>query len=131
MASFNENIWVQSSLLSTFTESLNRICNYCIILCRTDKVAKRLSEINTSRAVALAVSVNSPGGLPVQSEIISNKILTFARKNNLKLFTFAGDLAASGGYFVLSVGDHVVADRNTILGSIGVLLNKLVFKSAL
>lgn len=131
MASFNENIWVQSSLLSTFTESLNRICNYCIILPRTDKVAKRLSEINTSRAVALAVSVNSPGGLPVQSEIISNKILTFARKNNLKLFTFAGDLAASGGYFVLSVGDHVVADRNTILGSIGVLLNKLVFKSAL
>ena len=112
-------------------ELLNKICNFNLISCRTDKVAKRLSEINTSRAVALAVSVNSPGGLPVQSEIISNKILSFARKNNLKLFTFAGDLAASGGYFVLSVGDHVVADRNTILGSIGVLLNKFALKGAL
>lgn len=81
--------------------------------------------------MALAVSVNSPGGLPVQSEIISNKILAFARKNNLKLFTFAGDVAASGGYFVLSVGDHVVADRNAIVGSIGVILNKLVFKGFL
>jgi ClpP class serine protease len=79
----------------------------------------------------LAVSVNSPGGLPVQSEIISNKILTFARKNNLKLYTFAGDVAASGGYFVLSVGDHVIADRSSIIGSIGVLLNKLILKGAL
>lgn len=67
----------------------------------------------------------------MQSEIISNKILAFARKNNLKLFTFAGDVAASGGYFVLSVGDHVVADRNAIVGSIGVILNKLVFKGFL
>ena len=75
--------------------------------------------------------MNSPGGLPVQSEIISNKILNFARKNHLKLYTFAGDLAASGGYFVLSVGDHVVADRNSIIGSIGVLLSKFSLKGAL
>ena len=79
----------------------------------------------------MAVSVNSPGGLPVQSEIISNKILAFAKKNNLKLFTFANDVAASGGYFVLSVGHHVVADRNAILGSIGVLMNKFVLKGFL
>jgi ClpP class serine protease len=57
--------------------------------------------------------------------------LAFARKNNLKLYTFAGDVAASGGYFVLSVGDHVVADRNSILGSIGVLLNKMIWKGFL
>jgi NhaA family Na+:H+ antiporter len=79
----------------------------------------------------LAVSVNSPGGLPVQSEIISSKILKFARKNNLKLFTFGSDLAASGGYFVLSIGDHVVSDRNTIVGSIGVVINKFVWKGFL
>ena len=79
----------------------------------------------------MAVNLNSPGGLPVQSEIISNKILNFAKKNNLKLYTFASDVAASGGYFVLSVGHHVVADRNAIIGSIGVLINKLVLKGFL
>ena len=79
----------------------------------------------------MAVSVNSPGGLPVQSELISNKILNFARKNNLKLYTFAGDVAASGGYFVLSVGDHVISDRNSIVGSIGVIINKLILKGFL
>jgi ClpP class serine protease len=33
-------------------------------------------------------------------------------------------MAASGGYFVLSVGDHVVADKTSIVGSIGVLFAK-------
>jgi ClpP class serine protease len=106
-------------------------CKYIKNNNRTDKVAKRLSQINTTRAVALAVSVNSPGGLPVQSEIISNKILNFAKKNNLKLYTYAGDVAASGGYFILSIGDHVVSDRNSILGSIGVLMRKMTLKGIL
>ncbi len=81
--------------------------------------------------MALAVSVNSPGGLPVQSEIICNKITQFAKKNNLKVYTFAGDVAASGGYFVLSIGNHVVVDRNSIVGSIGVLINKMILKGVL
>ena len=90
----------------------------------TEKVAKRLAKLNTSRAVALAVSVNSPGGSPVQSEIISNKIRDFAVKKNLKVYTFAKDLAASGGYFVLCTGNEVYADKTSILGSIGVVFPK-------
>ena len=68
-------------------------------------MANRLSKLDTSRAVALAVSVNSPGGLPVQSDIIANKIRDFASKKNLKVYTFAKDLAASGGYYVLCTGN--------------------------
>ena len=49
-------------------------------------MANRLSKLDTSRAVALAVSVNSPGGLPVQSDIIANKIRDFATKRNLKVY---------------------------------------------
>lgn len=74
--------------------------------------------------MALAVSVSSPGGFPVQSHIISEKIQNFAAKKNLKLYTFAKDVAASGGYFILSVGDHVCADRSSIVGSIGVRMAK-------
>ena len=40
----------------------------------TEALVKRLKGINTSRAVAMAVVVNSPGGLPVQSQIISDKL---------------------------------------------------------
>jgi ClpP class serine protease len=68
--------------------------------------------------------VNSPGGLPVQSQIICNKIREFAAKHSLKVHTFGGDVAASGGYFVLCSGHHVVADRTSILGNIGVIIPK-------
>jgi ClpP class serine protease len=86
---------------------------------------KRLKQINTSRAVALAVVVNSPGGLPVQSQIIAEKLKEYSVKHNLKMYTFARDLAASGGYMVLCAGDHVVSDRTSIVGSIGVVFSKL------
>ena len=87
--------------------------------------------MGTSQAVALAVVVNSPGGLPVQSQIISEKLQNFASKNNLKLYTFARDVAASGGYLILSSGDHVVADASSIVGSIGVVFQKLKVKGLL
>ena len=91
----------------------------------------RLKNIKTSQAVALAVVVNSPGGLPVQSQIIADKLKNFSLKHNLKLYTFARDVAASGGYLVLSAGDHVVADNSSIVGSIGVVFQKLKLKGLL
>lgn len=60
----------------------------------------------------------------MQSQIICNKIREFGYKHNLKVHTFAHDLAASGGYFILSCGQHVVADRTSIVGNIGVILPK-------
>ena len=64
----------------------------------------------------------------MQSQIISDKLKEFASKHNLKLYTFAGDVAASGGYMVLCRGDHVVADRSSIVGSIGVVFQKMKLK---
>lgn len=81
--------------------------------------------------MALAVVVNSPGGLPVQSQIICEKIKDFSLKHNLKLYTFARDVAASGGYMVLCAGDHVVADQSSIVGSIGVVFQKLKLRGLL
>lgn len=101
------------------------------ILSRTESVIKRLKKINPSRAVALAVVVNSPGGLPVQSQIINEKIKNYSLKHNLKLYTFARDVAASGGYMILCGGDHVVADRTSIVGSIGVVFTKMKLKGLL
>ena len=47
------------------------------------------------------------------------------------MYTFARDLAASGGYMVLCNGDHVVADRTSIVGSIGVVFQKFKLKGLL
>jgi serine protease SohB len=61
--------------------------------------------VNPHTAKALAIVVNSPGGLPVQSDIICAKIKSFAHQHHLPLYTFAEDVAASGGYFVLCIGN--------------------------
>ena len=79
--------------------------------------------------MALAVVVNSPGGLPVQSQIITDKLKNYSSKHNLKMYTFARDVAASGGYMVLCGGDHVVADTTSIVGSIGVVFQRMRLKA--
>ena len=57
---------------------------------------------------ALAVVVNSPGGLPVQSDLICQKLVDYTKKKHIPLYTFAEDYAASGGYFILAIGIYII-----------------------
>jgi len=71
--------------------------------------------------VALAVSINSPGGTPATSSIIHKKIRGFAKEHQIPVYTFIEDLGASGGYYVACAGDKIYADENALVGSIGVV----------
>jgi serine protease SohB len=73
------------------------------------------------RAAAVALVINSPGGSPVQSALIGRRIRALAAEHNKRVFTFAEDVAASGGYWLLVQGDEVYADACSIVGSIGVI----------
>lgn len=70
---------------------------------------------------AIAIEVNSPGGSPVQSRLIFQRIRDLARENNVRVYMFAEDVAASGGYMLLCAGDEIYADSSSIVGSIGVI----------
>ncbi len=72
-------------------------------------------------APAVAISVNSPGGLPVQSRLIYKRIRDLAAEKNKRVFVFTEDVAASGGYMIALAGDEIVADPSSIVGSIGVV----------
>ncbi len=50
---------------------------------------------------AVAISINSPGGSPVQSKLIHDRIRQLAEKHKVEVFTFCEDVAASGGYMPL------------------------------
>jgi len=69
----------------------------------------------------VAININSPGGSPVQSELIHNKIKELASKNKVKVITVAEDVAASGGYMLMCAGDYLMANKSSIVGSIGVI----------
>jgi len=70
---------------------------------------------------AVAISINSPGGSPVQSHLIYSYIRKQAKKNKKKVLVFAEDVAASGGYLIACAGDEIYANSSSIIGSIGVI----------
>jgi signal peptide peptidase SppA len=82
-------------------------------------------------AKAVAIQINSPGGSAVQSMLIYKRIRALAAEKNLKVYVFAEDVAASGGYLLALAGDEIYADPSSIIGSIGVItatfgLNELI-----
>ncbi|MDL2408296.1 S49 family peptidase [Rhizobium calliandrae] len=72
-------------------------------------------------APAVAIVINSPGGSPVQSRMIYNRIRDLAREREKKVLVFVEDVAASGGYMIALAGDEIIADATSIVGSIGVV----------
>ncbi len=70
---------------------------------------------------AVALSINSPGGSPVQSRMIYQRIRTLAEEHAKTVLVFVEDVAASGGYMIAIAGDEIIADPTSIVGSIGVV----------
>ncbi len=66
---------------------------------------------------AILLVVNSPGGSVVASDVIYNE-LENVQKPIVVLF---GEMAASGGYYVSMAGDYIIANPNSLAGSIGVI----------
>jgi signal peptide peptidase SppA len=74
-----------------------------------------------SRHPAVAISINSPGGSPVQSHLIFRRIRQLADERKKHVHVFCEDVAASGGYFLALAGDDIYTDPSSIVGSIGVI----------
>ena len=76
----------------------------------------------------VAISINSPGGSPVQSHLIYSYIKQLAKEKKVKVIIFAEDVAASGGYLISCAGDEIYANSSSIIGSIGVISASFGFK---
>ena len=81
------------------------------------------------KALAVAITINSPGGSPVQSHLIYKLIREQAKKHKKKVIVFAEDVAASGGYLIACAGDEIYANSSSIIGSIGVISASFGFKN--
>ncbi|MEP3225089.1 MAG: signal peptide peptidase SppA [Parasphingorhabdus sp.] len=79
---------------------------------------------------ALVVRVNSPGGSAFASEEI-RLALADIKKAEIPIVISMGDVAASGGYWIAAAGDHIMAEPDTITGSIGVFAVLPSFEKAL
>ncbi len=69
------------------------------------------------------IRINSPGGSATASEILWHKIKHLT--NEKPIVALMGDIAASGGYYIASAANKIIASPLTITGSIGVITGKL------
>lgn len=84
-----------------------------------------------SKLDSVAVIINSPGGSPVQSNLIFKRVRQRAAETNKKVYVFCEDVAASGGYYLALMGDEIYADASSIVGSIGVISAGFGFEKAI
>lgn len=76
---------------------------------------------------AIILEINSPGG----SAVASDEIATAVKKTNKTTVAWIRDIGTSGAYWVASASDHVIANRLSITGSIGVIASYLEFPGLL
>jgi protease IV len=89
-----------------------------------DSVASDIRKARQNSSIkAIVLRVDSGGGSVVASEVIRREV---ELAHNVKpVVVSMSDVAASGGYWIASPADKIVADPNTITGSIGVLIGKM------
>lgn len=93
--------------------------------------APLLERAFAMRGPAVAIVVNSPGGSPVQSRLIAKRIRDLAAEHDKRVLVFVEDAAASGGYFIATAGDEIIADPSSIVGSVGVIYAGFGFVGAI
>lgn len=81
-----------------------------------------------SGTVGVILSINSPGGSPVQSGIVYDEIRRLRKKYPAKpLYVVAGDTCASGAYYIAAAADKIYVNPASIIGSIGVRMDGFGF----
>ena len=67
------------------------------------------------------VRINSPGGTVTASDTIYHEIMSFRQKTKIPVTAYIMELGTSGGYYVASASDRIIASPTAITGSIGVI----------
>jgi protease-4 len=117
------------SILATSTKTSTTLARYSEHIARVriegmitgnQKTIGLLKKIENSASVkALILRIDSPGGTTVGSEALYEAIRKVAAKK--PVVAVMDSMAASGGYIAALAGDYLIARKNTITGSIGVV----------
>ena len=83
------------------------------------------------RAKAVALIINSPGGSPVQSSLIGQRVRDLAARAGVPVLAFCEDVAASGGYWLAASADEIIANPASVIGSVGVVSAGFGFDKAI
>lgn len=78
-----------------------------------------------SSIVGLIVRINSPGGAVTATDTIYHELMQFKQRAGVRIVACLTGLATSGGYYIASAADEIIAHPTAITGGIGVIAVKL------
>jgi len=94
-----------------------------------ESLRKSLDKAFTTKGVKeVCLVINSPGGSPVQSDLIANRILHLSKTKQIEVNAFVEDSAVSGGYWLACTGKRIYITENSITGSLGVIAGSFGFQ---
>lgn len=115
---------VQGTIISTTTSSVFDTASYNHE--RTLKLIDALKESKYNKGILL--TVNSPGGGIYESDDLYLKLKEYKEETGRPVWTYMESQACSGGYYIAMASDHIVANRNSWTGSIGVIIGLSNYK---
>ena len=98
-----ESFYTYPSMIATIKEELTR--------------ASRDESVK-----ALVLRINTPGGTVTASDIIHHELKLFKASRKIPVIASIMDVGASGGYYIASAADRILAHPSTVTGSIGVIM---------
>ena len=92
------------------------------------RVSKHLFDAFADEdAKGVVILLNSPGGTPVQSGLINDRIAYLKEKYGKNVICVGQDMVTSGAYMIASACEKIYVNRSTIIGSIGVIMKNYGF----
>ena len=87
---------------------------------------------NNPGTKGIILSINSPGGSPVQAGIMNDEIRRLkSQYPQIPIYAVVEDICASGAYYVAVATDSIFVDKASIVGSIGVLMDGFGFEETI
>jgi len=93
-----------------------------VIMDAEDVVDQLKKYSDDSSVKAIVLRINSPGGAVVPAQEIYREVRKLRDKSGQVVVTSMGSVAASGGYYIASASDRIMANPGTLTGSIGVIM---------
>ena len=95
------------------------------VICDMLEQAKKDGQVK-----AIVLRLDTPGGEVVASDMIRHKVLEL-KEEGITVVSSMGSVAASGGYWIAAESDYIIANRLTITGSIGVIMQGYNYRGLL
>ena len=89
------------------------------------RVKEELKKAQKDSSIAgMIIKINSPGGSVTATDIIYHEVMEYKKKAGVRIVACLTGTATSGGYYVASTADEIVAHPTSVTGNIGVIAMK-------